>query len=172
MIKKTVPLSSTASLTAEGVVLASARRRCWSCSAVAGIGTLTGTAPATSLLLRRSCHGVAANTWAAARRIPARLLGTLMYFTPTLQFLWGVRVVGEAMPPERWAGFAGVGRPRGVHRRSRPLGAGGAPRTAAGPPNCAEEHCAAGAATSRTNGLLAARTSRLRPRKEDSRRQR
>ena len=28
-----------------------------------------------------------------------------MYLTPTLQFLWGVLVVGEAMPPERWAGF-------------------------------------------------------------------
>ena len=42
---------------------------------------------------------------AAVRRIPLTTVGTLMYLTPTLQFLWGVAVVGEAMPPERWAGF-------------------------------------------------------------------
>jgi chloramphenicol-sensitive protein RarD len=29
-----------------------------------------------------------------------------MYVNPTLQFLWGVLVVGEEMAPQRWAGFA------------------------------------------------------------------
>ena len=30
----------------------------------------------------------------------------LQYLTPSLQMLWGVLVKHEAMPPERWAGFA------------------------------------------------------------------
>ncbi|OLL74230.1 Protein rarD [Pseudonocardia sp. Ae168_Ps1] len=42
---------------------------------------------------------------AAARRLPLSTLGVLLYINPTLQFLWGVLVVGEAMPPTRWAGF-------------------------------------------------------------------
>ena len=45
---------------------------------------------------------------AAARRLPLTTLGTLLYITPTLQFLWGVLVVGEAMPPARWVGFGMV----------------------------------------------------------------
>jgi len=28
-----------------------------------------------------------------------------MYLNPILQFLWGVLVVGEAMPATRWIGF-------------------------------------------------------------------
>ena len=28
-----------------------------------------------------------------------------MYLNPSLQFLWGVFVVGEAMPATRWIGF-------------------------------------------------------------------
>lgn len=43
---------------------------------------------------------------AAARRIPLSLLGLIQYLTPTIQFLIGVVVLGEAMPPARWAGFA------------------------------------------------------------------
>jgi chloramphenicol-sensitive protein RarD len=43
---------------------------------------------------------------AAARRIPLTMLGLLQYLTPSLQFLCGVFVFDEHMPPERWAGFA------------------------------------------------------------------
>ncbi|MBC9726172.1 EamA family transporter RarD [Streptomyces sp. TRM68367] len=43
---------------------------------------------------------------AAAIRVPLSTLGLLQYLTPTLQFLLGVLYFGEAMPPERWAGFA------------------------------------------------------------------
>jgi chloramphenicol-sensitive protein RarD len=43
---------------------------------------------------------------AAARRVPLTTLGVLMYLAPTLQFLWGVLVIGEPMPVERWVGFA------------------------------------------------------------------
>ncbi|TDZ93211.1 EamA family transporter RarD [Mycobacteroides salmoniphilum] len=42
----------------------------------------------------------------AAQRIPLVTLGLLQYLTPTLQMLWGVLVKHEAMPPERWLGFA------------------------------------------------------------------
>lgn len=41
----------------------------------------------------------------AANRIPLSILGTLQYVSPTLQFLCGVLVFREAMPPSRWLGF-------------------------------------------------------------------
>ncbi|TDE00929.1 EamA family transporter RarD [Jiangella asiatica] len=43
---------------------------------------------------------------AAAVRIPLTTLGTLQYLTPSLQFLLGVAVYGEQVPPVRWVGFA------------------------------------------------------------------
>jgi chloramphenicol-sensitive protein RarD len=41
----------------------------------------------------------------AAQRIPLASLGTLMYLTPTLQFLWGWLVNHEPVPPVEWLGF-------------------------------------------------------------------
>lgn len=41
----------------------------------------------------------------AARRVPLVTLGLLQYLAPTLQFLIGVLVLGEAMPAVRWIGF-------------------------------------------------------------------
>ncbi|GAB4009578.1 EamA family transporter RarD [Nocardioides ultimimeridianus] len=43
---------------------------------------------------------------AAATRVPLTMLGVLQYLAPILQFGLGVTVLGEHMPPERWAGFA------------------------------------------------------------------
>ncbi|HWU23216.1 MAG TPA: EamA family transporter RarD [Nocardioides sp.] len=43
---------------------------------------------------------------AAATRVPLTTLGVLQYLAPILQFGLGVTVLGEHMPPERWAGFA------------------------------------------------------------------
>ncbi len=43
---------------------------------------------------------------AAATRIPLSTLGLLQYLTPVTQFLIGVLVRGEEMPPSRWVGFA------------------------------------------------------------------
>jgi len=43
---------------------------------------------------------------AAARRLPLSVIGMLQYITPTMQFLLGVLVFGEQMPPARWFGFA------------------------------------------------------------------
>ncbi|MCQ4081281.1 EamA family transporter RarD [Streptomyces sp. RB6PN25] len=43
---------------------------------------------------------------AAAVRVPLTTLGLLQYLAPVLQFLCGLLYFHEAMPPERWAGFA------------------------------------------------------------------
>ncbi|ELP67009.1 EamA family transporter RarD [Streptomyces turgidiscabies] len=43
---------------------------------------------------------------AAAIRVPLSTLGLLQYLAPVFQFLLGVFYFHEAMPPERWAGFA------------------------------------------------------------------
>ncbi|MEV7966690.1 EamA family transporter RarD [Sphaerisporangium sp. NPDC088356] len=42
---------------------------------------------------------------AAAIRVPLTLIGLLQYIAPILQFLCGVLVAHETMPPSRWAGF-------------------------------------------------------------------
>jgi chloramphenicol-sensitive protein RarD len=43
---------------------------------------------------------------AAALRVPLSTLGLLQYLAPVFQFLIGVTVFHEQMPPARWAGFA------------------------------------------------------------------
>ncbi|UFS59373.1 EamA family transporter RarD [Subtercola endophyticus] len=43
---------------------------------------------------------------AAAKRLPLSSMGFIQYLTPVLQFIIGVVVLGEPMPPERLAGFA------------------------------------------------------------------
>ncbi|WP_430647892.1 EamA family transporter RarD [Agromyces sp. GXS1127] len=42
---------------------------------------------------------------AASRRLPLTYMGFIQYFAPFIQFIVGVVVLGEPMPPERWAGF-------------------------------------------------------------------
>lgn len=42
----------------------------------------------------------------AATRIPLSMVGLLQYLAPVMQFGFGVLVFHEAMPPERWLGFA------------------------------------------------------------------
>ena len=111
LIKKTVPLPSTASLTAEGVVLA---------PLAAGVrGGAAGGRHRDAARARRRARRVACalggsghrGAAAALRRVGAAhpadsALGTLRYIAPTLQFLLGVVVVrrGDAAA-ERWVGF-------------------------------------------------------------------
>jgi chloramphenicol-sensitive protein RarD len=59
---------------------------------------LASAGPATAIPLL--CFG------AAAIRVPLSMLGLLQYIAPTLQFLCGVVVFREEMPPSRWFGFA------------------------------------------------------------------
>ncbi|MGY5133214.1 EamA family transporter RarD [Streptomyces nigrescens] len=42
---------------------------------------------------------------ASAVRLPLTTIGMLQYLAPTFQFVLGLTVFHEAMPPERWAGF-------------------------------------------------------------------
>jgi len=42
---------------------------------------------------------------AGARRLPLSYVGLTQYLAPAMQFLTGVFLLGEPMPPERWAGF-------------------------------------------------------------------
>jgi chloramphenicol-sensitive protein RarD len=41
----------------------------------------------------------------ATNRVPLTTMGLMQYLTPTLQFICGVTILGEHMPPARWAGF-------------------------------------------------------------------
>lgn len=42
---------------------------------------------------------------AAARRLPLVYMGLIQYLAPVMQFIIGVWLLHEAMPPERWLGF-------------------------------------------------------------------
>ena len=108
LIKKTVPLPATASLTAEGLVLAPVAAAYLVVLQVAGSGTLTGHGAGHVALLVAAGPVTAVPLLlygASARRIPLSTLGTLQYIAPTLQFLIGVVAFGEPMPTERWVGF-------------------------------------------------------------------
>ena len=108
LIKRTVPLSATASVTAEGLVLGPVAAAVIVWFQVAGGGTMLDHGPDHLLLLVAAgpvtavpllLYGV------AARRVPLSTIGVLMYLNPILQFVWGVFVVHEDMPATRWIGF-------------------------------------------------------------------
>ncbi|MGW7419810.1 EamA family transporter RarD [Streptomyces sp. NPDC054813] len=74
---------------------------------------------------------------AAAIRVPLSTLGLLQYLAPVFQFLLGILYFHEAMPAERWAGFALVwvalallswDALRTAHRSARALAAAAVPR--------------------------------------------
>lgn len=109
LCKRTIPLSATAGLTAEGLVLGPIAVAVIVVYQLTGAGTLTGhgvghvlllmsTGPVTAIPLL--LYGV------AARRIPLSTVGALMYLNPILQFLWGILIDHEDMQASRWAGFA------------------------------------------------------------------
>jgi chloramphenicol-sensitive protein RarD len=108
LLKKTVPLPATASLTAEGLVLGPFALAAVVWFGVSGAGTVLGHGALHDVLLVLAGPATAVPLLlygAAARRIPLTTLGTLTYITPTLQFLWGVLVNHEDMPLTRWVGF-------------------------------------------------------------------
>ncbi|WP_069814462.1 EamA family transporter RarD [Streptomyces sp. TP-A0874] len=108
LVKKQVGLSGLESLAAESAVqflpalvfLGYLAARGQSTFGTAGVGhTLLlvscGTATALPLLAFGS----------AAVRLPLSTIGMLQYIAPTFQFVIGLAVFHEEMPPERWAGF-------------------------------------------------------------------
>jgi chloramphenicol-sensitive protein RarD len=97
------------SLTTETVVLAPPAAGALAWLETTGNGHFTQNPPWQGLLL--ASVGVATVVpllffAASARRVPLSTLGLLQYLTPSLQLLCGVLLLGEHMPPARWAGFA------------------------------------------------------------------
>ncbi|SDN15312.1 EamA family transporter RarD [Allokutzneria albata] len=108
LIKKTVPMDSATSLTAESVVLGPIAAGYLIWLGVAGTGTfgqhgfwhavlLISAGPVTIVPLLMF--------GASAQRLRLVTLGALQYLAPILQFAWGLFVLHEPMPPERWLGF-------------------------------------------------------------------
>lgn len=77
--------------------------------AIVDLNTFTGFGPGHVLVLILTGPATAIPLiffGAAARRIPLSWVGLLQYIAPTMQFLLGVLVFREQMPPARWFGFA------------------------------------------------------------------
>ena len=108
LLKSMIPLTATAGVGAEALVLAPFAIAVVVAYQVSGAGTLTGHGVGHVLLLMVSGPVTAVPLMlygAAARRVPLSTIGVLMYLNPILQFLWGVLAVGEPMPATRWIGF-------------------------------------------------------------------
>ncbi|MFJ8084998.1 EamA family transporter RarD [Streptomyces sp. NPDC096205] len=109
LVKKKVNLSGLESLAAETAIqfLPALAYLLW----LSGQGGMTfGTEGAGHAALLASTGVVTALPLicfgAAAIRVPLSTLGLLQYLAPVFQFLCGIFYFHEAMPPERWAGFA------------------------------------------------------------------
>ncbi|MEU1847816.1 EamA family transporter RarD [Streptomyces sp. NPDC019990] len=109
LVKKKVNLGGVESLSAETAIqfLPALAYLVWLTAQGGSTFTAEGTGHAALLAsagivtaLPLVCFG------AAAIRVPLSTIGLLQYLTPVFQFLLGVFYFHEAMPPERWAGFA------------------------------------------------------------------
>ncbi|MFJ7158431.1 EamA family transporter RarD [Streptomyces sp. NPDC101118] len=109
LIKKKVNLGGLESLAAETAIqflpalgyllwLGSAGQSTFGTEGAGHAALLAATGVVTAVPL--VCFG------AAAIRVPLSTLGMLQYLAPVFQFALGVLYFHEAMPPERWAGFA------------------------------------------------------------------
>lgn len=134
-IKKQVGanIGALASLTTETAVLAPFAIVTLVWIEAGGRGTLTHDAPWHGLLLLTSgavTAGPLILFAAAARRVPLTTVGLLQFLAPVLQLICGVAILGERVPPVRWAGFGLVwvalvlltfDSLRAARRRSRPV---------------------------------------------------
>ncbi|MGI5125595.1 EamA family transporter RarD [Pseudonocardia sp. CA-107938] len=108
LVKRTVPMDAVPGFTAESLALAPIAVAVAVGFEVSGAGTFTALGVGHALLLVVGGPVTAVPLLlyaAAARRVPLTVLGVLLYINPILQFLWGVLVMGEVMPPGRWVGF-------------------------------------------------------------------
>jgi chloramphenicol-sensitive protein RarD len=108
LVKKTASLGSFYSLTLETGILFLPATLYLLVTHQQGNGAFTTSTPLTALLL--VCSGVATSVpllmfGSAARSIKLSVLGILQYIAPTLQFLIGVLVFGEAFTHVRLVGF-------------------------------------------------------------------
>lgn len=108
LLKKVVPLSAVQSLTAETLVLAPVAIVLVVLTAPGGDGLVATATPLQLVLVPLSglVTTVPLLLFAyAAQRVPLTTLGPLQYAVPTINFLLGVLVYDEALPPWRLAGF-------------------------------------------------------------------
>lgn len=132
-IKKQVggSIGALESMTTETVVLAPLALGILAWLELSGRGTFTEHAPWHGLALMAAGLVTAVpliSFAAAARRIPLTTMGMLQFLAPVLQLICGVAVLGEDVPPVRWAGFGlvwialsllSVDSLRAARRRSR-----------------------------------------------------
>lgn len=109
-IKKHVgaDIGALASMTTETAVLAPFALIALVWIESTGRGTLSHDAPWHALLLLASgviTAGPLICFAAAARRVPLTTMGLLQFLAPVLQLICGVVILGEDVPPVRWAGF-------------------------------------------------------------------
>jgi chloramphenicol-sensitive protein RarD len=108
LIKKTIPLDATTSLTAESIVLAPVAVGYLVWLGATGGGTFTELGVGHALLLASAGVVTAVPLMlfgAGAQRVSLVTMGMLQYLAPILQFALGVFVLHEPMPPSRWFGF-------------------------------------------------------------------
>ncbi|WP_086666384.1 EamA family transporter RarD [Lentzea kentuckyensis] len=107
LLKKKVPLDAISSLTAESAVIAPIALVYLIVLGSANTFTTEGTGHTLMILSTGIVTAVPLVLFGAgAQRIPLITMGMLQYLAPILQFVWGVFVVHEPMPPGRWIGFA------------------------------------------------------------------
>ncbi|MEU9618575.1 MULTISPECIES: EamA family transporter RarD [unclassified Streptomyces] len=109
LVKKKVNMGGLESLTAETAVLFVPALGYLLWLGARGESTFASEGPGHAVLLAST--GIVTATplvlfGAAAIRVPLSTLGLLQYLAPVFQFVLGILYFHEAMPPERWAGFA------------------------------------------------------------------
>ncbi len=109
LVKKRAGVDAVESLAVESAVLVVPAIAYLVLIGATGAGTFTSEGPGHVALLAGAGLATALPLLAfgaAAVRIPLSTLGLLQYLAPSLQFLLGVLVFAEPMPPVRLAGFA------------------------------------------------------------------
>jgi chloramphenicol-sensitive protein RarD len=109
LVKKLANAGAAESLAFETLVLLAPALGYVIAIEAAGSGSFGHDAPWHALLLAASGPVTAVPLLlftGAVTRVPLSTIGMLQYITPTLQFLVGLLVRGEAMPASRWVGFA------------------------------------------------------------------
>ncbi|MEV0583023.1 EamA family transporter RarD [Nonomuraea sp. NPDC050310] len=109
LVKKKANVGAAESLTVETLVLLAPALAYLVYLEANGTATFGHTTPGHALLLAGAGLITAVPLLcftSAAIRVPLSTIGLLQYIAPVLQFLCGVLIAKETMPPSRWIGFA------------------------------------------------------------------
>ncbi|SDG44728.1 chloramphenicol-sensitive protein RarD [Sinosporangium album] len=109
LVKKTANVGAAESLAMETLVLLAPALVYLVVLEQSGVGTFGHNGALHALLLAGAGLVTAVPLLfftAAAIRVPLTTIGLLQYIAPVIQFLCGVLIAKEVMPPSRWVGFA------------------------------------------------------------------